>query len=344
MNKRIVWVDYAKAFAILFVVFLHAGIPYPLKGLIRVFLIPIFFFISGVFSKINKYNDTNAFLKHKSQSILIPYLAFNLLTFSFWYFIGRHFGADENTNTNALESFLGIFTSTATSLKHYVPLWFLTCLFVVESLYFLIFNKIKSKKYQLITLTILFLFSWLMYSLNVKGLPWSIDIAISMLIFYGIGAFFKDLVLKDSSKSMRNITLLTGISILATIIVILTYTINDEAKVYINQLGNYSIFFVGALAGIILMISLTKLITMFTKPNKLILYIGKNTLIILALHLIAGSVVKAISYFGFGLPLSIYEKPFVTFIYSILSVIILIPAIYFINNFTPFLLGKFKKS
>jgi len=136
-SVRIAWVDYAKAFAILFVVFLHAGVPYPLQVLIHIFIIPVFFFISGIFSNVNKYSDTKTFFKRKSQSILVPYFAFNLLTFTFWYFIGRHFGVDENTDTNAIASFFGIFTSTATSLIHYVPLWFLACLFVVESFYFL---------------------------------------------------------------------------------------------------------------------------------------------------------------------------------------------------------------
>lgn len=342
MNNRIVWVDYAKALSIIFVVFLHAGVPYPLKGLIRVFLIPVFFFISGIFSNVSKYKETKTFFKQKSQSILIPYFAFNLLTFSFWFFIGRHFGADENTNTSAMESFLGIFMATATSLKHYVPLWFLACLFVVESLYFLIFKKIKHRKYQLITLSALFLFSSLLYNLNIKGLPWSIDIALSMIIFYGLGAYFRDIVLKNESKSFKNITSLSGISILAAVIVTLVYKINDEAKVYINQLGNYYLFFIGALAGIVLMICLMKLIAMLPKQNKLILYIGRNTLIILALHLISGSVVKAITYYGFGLPLNIYETHYVTFIYALSSVIILIPVISFINKFTPFLLGKFK--
>jgi len=344
MNNRIIWVDYAKALAIIFVVFLHAGVPYPLKGLIRVFLIPVFFFISGIFSNISKYDNAKAFFKQKSQSILIPYFAFNLLTFLFWFFLGRHFGADENIKTNALESFLGIFTATATSLKHYVPLWFLACLFVVESLYFLIFKKIQTKKYQLLTLAFLFLFSLLMYNLDIKRLPWNIDIALSMIIFYGLGAYFRDFVLKNESISFKNIAILTGISILAALIVTLAYNLNDEAKVYINQLGNYFLFFIGALAGIVLMTGLMKLITMFPKHNKLILYIGRNTLIILALHLITGSVVKAITYYGFGLPLTIYEIPYVTFVYSISSVILLIPVIFFINKFTPFLLGKFKRN
>lgn len=341
--NRIVWVDYAKALSILFVVFLHAGIPYPLKGLIRVFLIPAFFFISGIFSNISKYDNTWTFFKYKIQRILIPFFAFNILTYTFWFFVGRHFGVDENTNINALDTFFGIFTATATSLKHYVPLWFLACLFVVEGLYFVIFKKISQRKYQLIALTLLFLFSSLMYYFNIKGLPWSIDVAFSMIIFYGLGAYFKDFVLANEKITAKSITLLSGISIIASLIITLIYHLNDEAKVYVNQMGNYFLFFIGALAGIILIICLMKMISMFFKENKLILYIGQNTLIILALHLISGSFVKAITYYVFGLPLSIYKIPYMTFIYSIASVVVLIPVIYIINKYTPFLLGNFRR-
>ena len=55
MDKRVKWVDYAKAISIFFVVLLHAGIPDPGKGLVRVFLIPLFFFLSGIFTNRKHY-------------------------------------------------------------------------------------------------------------------------------------------------------------------------------------------------------------------------------------------------------------------------------------------------
>lgn len=341
-NIRIDWIDYAKAFSIIFVVLLHAGIPYPLKGVIRVFLIPFFFFISGIFSNISRYPDFLTFLKQKGLRILIPYFSFNLITFLFWLFIGRNYGADANTPTNPLDAFWGIFIATATSLKHYVPLWFLACLFVVEVLYFIIFRNVYKKQYQFILLVAILLFSFVLYQFNIKGLPWSIDIAFTMIIFYGLGTLLKDVLLKAEIKSLKNLIALIGIAFISTLIVLLVYNTNDEAKVYVNIFGNYFLFLIGATAGIILMICLMKLLTIFFKPYKFILFIGKSTLIILSLHLISGSVVKAIAYFGIGLPLSVFELPAVTYFYGISSIAFLIPVIFFIEKYTPFILGKFK--
>jgi len=79
MGLRVKWVDYAKAFSIFFVVLLHAGIPDPVKGVIRVFLIPLFFFLSGIFSNPQKYPNYTAFIKQRGIKILIPYF-FSMLS------------------------------------------------------------------------------------------------------------------------------------------------------------------------------------------------------------------------------------------------------------------------
>lgn len=341
VNSRIVWIDYAKAFSILFIVMIHAGIPYPLKGLIRVFIIPFFFFISGIFAENSKDSNLLDFLKVKASRILVPYFVFNIITYLYWLIIGRNFGLDQQTST-PVDVFWGIFTATATSLKHYVPLWFLTCLFVVELLYFFILKCSQNNFSKTILIIIVCLISFILYQFKITGLPWSIDIALTMIIFYGLGDISKRSILRKESKSFKYILLLFTIIFISSTVVYIIYSKNEEAKVYINKLGNYLLFMIGAFSGVTLMTSLMKLFNVFFPTVKPLIFVGKNTLIILCLHLISGSLIKGIAFFVFKLPLSIFEQPSITYIHSILSVLLLIPVIIFIQKYLPFILGKFK--
>lgn len=338
MDKRVKWVDYAKAISIFFVVLLHAGIPDPGKGLIRVFLIPLFFFLSGIFNNPQKYPNYITFIKQKGIRILIPYFFFNFITYLFWLLIGRHYGLDSEFTDNPVEPIYGILYSTSTWMKHYVPLWFLACLFLVESMYYFVFRKIEKHNVKLIFLFLFGVSGYLNYIYNPYPLPWSIDIALPMIVFYGVGSLLKEPLLKMDKNVFRYLLL----SILSFAVVFLMYKVNAEVKVFINVYGNYFYFFVGAFAGIIFSVSALKMLDIYLKPVRFLQFIGENTLIILALHLIAGSVVKAVSFYILDLPMSIYEITWVKIVYSLLSVIILIPGMLFFNKYLPFLIGKSK--
>mgnify|MGYP003465892739 CR=1 FL=1 len=54
-HNRIIWIDYVKAMAITIVVLLHLGIPDPFRTIVRSFVIPLFFILSGIFSDPDKY-------------------------------------------------------------------------------------------------------------------------------------------------------------------------------------------------------------------------------------------------------------------------------------------------
>ena len=338
MDKRVKWVDYAKAISIFFVVLLHAGIPDPGKGLVRVFLIPLFFFLSGIFTNPHKYPSYITFIKQKGIRILIPYFFFNFITYLFWLLIGRHYGLDSEFKDNPVEPIFGILYSTSTWMKHYVPLWFLACLFMVESIYYFAFRKIKRLNVKLVFLFLFGVLGYLNYIYNPYPLPWSIDIALPMIVFYGVGSLLKNPLLKMDKNVFRYLLL----SILSFAVVFLLYEVNAEVKVFINVYGNYVYFFIGAFAGILFSVSMLKMLDIYLKPVRFLQFIGENTLIILALHLIAGSVVKAVSFYILDLPMSIYEITWVKIVYSLLSVIILIPGMLFFNKYLPFLIGKSK--
>jgi len=339
MKGRVKWVDIAKGIAVSLVVYGHFGTSEAAKSVIYAFHIPLFFFLSGLFFSFDKFPSYKLFLKKRSVQLLIPYLFFNFITYLLWLFIGRKFGSDISSNIHPLKPILGILYGNASNLPHNVPLWFLTCLFSVENLYFFIFRKTRKQQHFFLLLIIVAI-AFINYKLNhVFRLPWGIDIALSMLLFYGLGVNLKSEFLEKN----RNKASLSGLLIISFFVVLIIARLNGKIEVSDNYFGNYIYFVLGALAGIIFIVSLSMLIAQVKLKYSLLSFLGRNSLIIFGLHLYAGSFVKTISAFVFHLPLSIYEIPSVSLLLTIFSIVVLLPVVFFINKYLPFVVGKSRK-
>lgn len=336
-KQRVLWIDYAKGVAIFCVVLLHLGINDPYKGMIRVFLLPLFFFLSGIFSEPRKYRNFVEFLKQKASKIIIPYLVFNAFTFLFWLYIGRHYGIDNTASLDPAIPLKGILLGMYKYMHHYIPLWFLACLLTVEILHYIFFKHLKTTKSHLITALIFSIAGFLNYKFNPHSLVWGLDIAMVVMLFYVAGNTTKTLLLQSKKNNSLHIIL----AAISFILVYLMYRLNDEVKVFSNIYGNYLLFYIGAFSGIIFSVTLFKLIENNSKPIRFFLFTGKNTLIILSLHLISISVLKGFMVFVLNTDYTQYmNSTAYIFLFSILSTLLLVPVIIVINNYLPYILGK----
>lgn len=101
MAGKVRWVNAAKAFAIIFVVYYHViiglhGSGYPIPGyeiqhaLIYSFNMPLFFFLSGLFATkmLNrKFSDT---IKHRFMGLIYPYLLWGIIQGSVMALLSRY--------------------------------------------------------------------------------------------------------------------------------------------------------------------------------------------------------------------------------------------------------------
>lgn len=339
MESRIQWVDYAKAFGIFLVVLGHAGFPESVRSVIYVFHIPLFFFLSGMFFKPEKYANYNVFLKKRLRQLVVPYLFFNIATYLFWVIIGRHFGKDALLVFNPLHPLLGILYGTPTNhfLEHNAPMWFLACLFMTESLYFLIFKNINNQL-KIIGLIVFAMIGFIDYRFNYFfRLPWGLNVSLVVIVFYGLGSILSDKLQDDDSKSKF---LLSAITFICSILVLLVAYFNGKIEVSMHEYGNYLLFWLGAFAGIGFVISVMKLLQIYHLNLFFIEFIGKNTLIILGFHLTAGTFIKAIIVYVFNQEISVFDYQLVELLYSVLSIIVLVPVIFILNKYFPVLIGK----
>lgn len=339
-NERIVWADYAKSIGIFCVVLGHTLTNYPLRSFIYAFHIPLFFFISGMFFSFEKYPRYGTFLKKRFLQLVVPYLIFNFITYIFWVFVGRKLGNDAHLSINEYHPLVGIFYGHLSShfLEHCAPLWFIACLFMVENIYYFVFKKIKQPVHHLIILSLFVVFGYLDYKFVHVFLPWGINVALSVMIFYGVGVLYNKYL---AGKYMQNKGLVLLVFIVALSITYAVSVLNGKIEVSMREFNNYLYYLIGGFIGILMVVAFSKLEERKLGVIKWQKFIGENTIIILALHLMAASFLKGIMFYLLKLDInSFQEHILLSILFSIASILVLIPVILFVNRYIPWVIGR----
>ena len=143
-RKRIEYLDLAKGLCIILVVFYHAkGIlarEYSFDPFLASFRMPLYFLLSGLFFR--DYGGFKRFLTKKTNRLLVPFLAFYLMTAVLL--------------PNIMHYLWGIKFETVTGLPSLwafiwpgqypnIPIWFLWCLFLMNVMFWLIHRVARGK-------------------------------------------------------------------------------------------------------------------------------------------------------------------------------------------------------
>jgi fucose 4-O-acetylase-like acetyltransferase len=137
LGKRIQYLDLAKGFCIILVVFYHTkGIvhrDYWLDPFLSAFRLPLYFLLSGLFFR--DYGGFRHFLTKKANRLLVPFLAFYLLTAVLLpNVLHLVFGIEFETVTGMASLWAFIWPGEYPN----IPIWFLWCLFLMNVLFWLI--------------------------------------------------------------------------------------------------------------------------------------------------------------------------------------------------------------
>ncbi|WP_373231257.1 acyltransferase family protein [Cohnella sp.] len=331
-KSRIAWVDIAKGIGIIFVITAHTSLDYTWLGkFINSFHMPLFFFLSGYFFSLDKYQNFRAFLVKKANTLLLPYVIFAAV--SYLYFLLRFHLGDSSyyQDLNIYQVFLGIFYSAGTRewMDFNLPLWFLTCLFVVEIIFFALKKGLTNKKHIVYALILCSCIGYLDGVMNSFKLPWGIDVALTAIVFYGLGN-----LLKAQLQSLLSKPAWLKIMLVVALITINLVVSQNRVNLNMQLLGNYYDFYICAFAGVAFCILIASLI-----HSKILVYLGKNVLIIMAVHMpmlnITSKIVDQI-----GIMSTEYAREGIR---VLLTLLLLTPIIYLINAYMPFILGRSRK-
>lgn len=123
------------------VVFAHYILPVALDTYIFSFHMPLFFFIYWFLLNFVKYAEsTTDFIKGRFRSLIVPYFAFAVLTCLFYFLLDEVYSPGV-TSIKFFEADIpyriySILYALSPMIAYNGPLWFLTCLFVTELLFY----------------------------------------------------------------------------------------------------------------------------------------------------------------------------------------------------------------
>lgn len=330
---RIPWIDNCKALAISLVVLGHVQSIYLVNEIIFAFAMPAFFFLSGYTFERSADATFTELLQKKFRSLIIPYFGFSAILFAFWFLVRRNFGLSYETHATVTDVLMQILCGT-NSTFFVTPLWFLTCLFVVEILFWGILRL--GKKLRIFVTALLFV-PGLVYWTYMDMLPlphvfWNFDQACFFLAFLAIGFVTskKNFAEKFLCSLKRNLFVLVA----SALVFALAFVAREKTT---SPLVFVSMQAVMCYTGLLAFIAIVKNV----KNNVVLNFVGQNTLTILALHIMVQSILRGVLFKAFHVaPESLEHSLVAGLVMTAVTLAILVPAILLINRFTPWLAGK----
>lgn len=251
ITNRVEWVDIARGIAIILMVAGHTSIPESLSKYIWSFHMPLFFVVSGLFYKPDKYSSFKEIFKAKFKTLIIPYCFFSLIVF--FGYIGTEY-------YRPYELYLG--------WEGYA-LWFVPVLFFAELLFYPI-SKLKTK-YMVPLVLAITLFGYGMSKFHVL-LPFKIDSVPFALFFVTYGYLAKDFLFKYKLP-------IVYVTLIGTATVVLSQFL-PKLGIGRNEFGCIVPNLFNALLGCYFIFSLSKCLSL--RIFQVIKYFGKNSIFVMA--------------------------------------------------------------
>ncbi len=331
MKERVHWIDIAKGIAILCVFFGHTvSTPSLLVKFVYLFHMPVFFMLSGyVFSNKRNFKD---FLLVKLKTVVLPIFTIGLAGA---VLVGAVFQVVKHEDPGWKWLFLNPIVQYGT----HSLLWYLAALFVLLLIFYGLTKLFKDRVKLLIPVSFLLgLVSYCFIRFVGITLPWSIDTALVALPFTAIGYGIKK---ADISQKIKHPAVLIVAAALCIAAGYFNYSYFGSIDMHTNAYGNIFLFYIGAVSGSIMVISLSMLIN----KNAPLEYFGKNSLIFYAFEPAQYFINFLLKTTGFAsgggrslivmLAVTLAAVAAITLINCLLSLEI--------NQFAPFLIGKTKE-
>lgn len=270
-------IDCIKGFGILLVILGHTLEHDDIvRKIIYSFHMPLFFIVSGYVYNKKKYDEykIKEFFYKKFKVYIMPYLylgIINLILFQIIKPILNNNYSLSNYFYEILKKIIGIIYSIGdtTWMPNCSPIWFLTCLFSAEIIFFIIMKYSKSEKKHIILIGIIGLVT--SYLFNIR-LPWNVDVAFTAVVFIYIGYIIKNRI------NIKNIEIKKCILIFVLFVISVKY--NGNVSFSTNKYSNIIYMYIGAISASILIF---KLFWKF-KSNIFLERFGKNTIIVIGFN------------------------------------------------------------
>lgn len=283
---RIPALDIAKGIGILLVVFAHVNYTPALLTYIYSFHMPLFFLLSGMLFRKEKYRSFGQFAKRRFFSLICPYLFFYILAMILRFGLDLiQQGFSYNLCYVYYRYFLQMFIAKNSFAVICAPLWFVPCLFLAESIYYFV-AKLKPA-WILIVCGMLTCAGWLLESrhlaLQIITLPWSFDSALFAIGFYAIGNLSSGCVMSAITKiecSKHKTALTIGGALFFALLLVPVAFGNGKISLGSKILNNGFLLYLSGILGTISVLFASVLLS----NSRFLRYCGQNSFCIMATH------------------------------------------------------------
>ena len=275
-RKRVLWIDICKGITIFLVVLGHmSGIPSILRSIIFSFHMPIFFLLNGYLIRHYRIKDT---FTRSLKTLIKPYVITCIVEALLSGFSAPDFSTAGKLFLTGLDNMVVGMGKTSTAFQKYGSVWlvwFVICLFAARLIYVAIRNIPCSRLVQnLVIVSVACIGCYI--GEKIAFLPWSLDVSMVAIVFIAVGDSLSHWQIKKEQIVLGTIVAL-GIWI-----VLLGQGAQLELAVRKYPLG--VICFICALAGSFITIMVSKMIERTPVFSSIWAWMGKNSMIILAVH------------------------------------------------------------
>lgn len=278
-KERLEWIDIAKGIGIIGIILIHlCQVEIPWIRTFFLFLLPLFFFLSGYLYK--KNIPICDFIIRKALSLLIPY-------FAVFFLLAPFLIPDFGIYPIKLYIWGGIRINNQILNPTFVPMWFLTTFFLTQVIYHILNTMFKLKHLHWLCL-IIYITSFFFN----KSLPWGLNMVLTTIPFFHLGRIYKDH--KDSINKYR--VFLCGLGILGLIIAFFIPEIRYD--IYALKYGIPIISFIFSCASIYLVIEISKLMIRNKVLSMIFSELGKASLVLMYIHFPIAIILNKLSLFN----------------------------------------------
>ncbi|WP_244834600.1 acyltransferase family protein [Clostridium sp. BJN0001] len=309
-KERIDYFDYVKGIAILLVIWGHLNYCNDnIRMFIYSFHMPLFFIVSGALIRyIGIDSDLKKGLIKKFKALIVPYFTFGILSI----LIQLNF-SEFNDET------FSYYIKRLLTLQGFDALWFLPSMFFSIIIFMVLKKYIKND--FIIAGSCIFLFIVGLTQNSMESIFLLILFRVFVALFFIAFGYYLFEVIKKYDVPL-------SLSIVGMIIVYFASQYNGDVEIYALQLNNKFIFIFTSLFGTYFLINMFK----NEKNNKALLFLGKNSLLIMLTHQI---IIRAFKNYGFVI--SGHRK---MALFLVVIAFIEVPIIFIVNKFLPFMIGR----
>ncbi len=272
-------IDTAKGIVIFMVVAGHVVTGLTAK-IIFLFHMPFFFIVSGHLHK--PHNDRIFYLKKKTLSLLVPYFVF-LTVFSAKPIAEICLRSlQNNSNDPSVITYILKLLYGGELLKGELGVfWFITCLFLTQQLFNSCVCKVKNRIFILLITAVLYLLAFANQVVYPHLIfPWGANIVGCSFLFYSIGFFYGNHILKNLNGYVISFSVL--ISAASIILILMDYNIGFNMKYTYYGWFIISPIVAVAFAKIITIISYS--VQKYSYLSRFIEFAGKGSITIMFIH------------------------------------------------------------